>query len=357
MTDEINKNVAGCDIGTMFFHTAHFNNEENVVYNIIRNAFVELPASDDVEEMLSQNAWRYIKDGSKYYVIGEDSLRVANMFPDKVELRRPMADGVLNKDEDKKMMVLAELIESTIGRAPDDKSVLCTCVSSESIDQSVDSAFHKARITGMFKRLGWNVKIIEEAMAVVLSEKPTAIETDSMGEKHTVPYTGIAISMGGGRSNAVIAYKGLQVAGMSIAYGGDKIDKKVADATGVPLAQVTRIKEKELDFTNLNYDSDVVFALSAYYEDLIKTVFTKFATKFHEVKSQFEFPLEIVMAGGTSTPKGFCKKVEEVLGSLDLPFKISGVRHASDPRNAIVKGCLIQAAITKKRLDRGDSID
>jgi len=40
--------------------------------------------------------------GKKYFVVGEDSMRVARMFPGKVELRRPMQDGILNKEEDKK---------------------------------------------------------------------------------------------------------------------------------------------------------------------------------------------------------------------------------------------------------------
>ena len=53
---------------------------------IIRNAFVELAEMDDIEDVLKQNKWQYIKDGNKYYVVGEDSLRVAKMLNSMMRL-------------------------------------------------------------------------------------------------------------------------------------------------------------------------------------------------------------------------------------------------------------------------------
>lgn len=342
----------GVDVGTMFFQVAD-DKGGNTSISRMRNAFVELAASDDIEEVLDRNQWQYVKDGNRFFVIGEDSLRVANMFPGKVELRRPLQDGVLNKGEEKKMLVLNEMIKSSVGKAPTKSSVVCTCVSSESVDGSMDSAFHRARLKGMFKSLGWNVKVIEEGHAVVLSEAPAIVEPDGTESK----YSGIGISCGAGRTNCVLSYKGLQVTGMSVARGGDYIDQKVAEATGEPLSQVTKKKETKLDFDNIDLDDDVIFALDAYYGEMIRFVFNKFAVKFAEVKSQFEAPLEIVVAGGTSTPKGFCNKLEEVINELELPFEIKGVRPAEDPRDAVVKGCLIQAMITQRKLEKQDDIE
>lgn len=340
--------VAGVDVGTMFFQTAEQNSDGKTEIKTIRNAFVQLDKSEDIEDVLAQNNWRYIKDDEAYYVIGEDSLRVAKLFPGKIELRRPLASGVLNKDEDKKMLVLGELVKGALDEAPDDKSVVCTCVSSESVDGSSDSAFHRARLSGMFKRLGWNVKIIEEGLAVVLSERPTVI-TD---EGEEIPYSGLGISLGAGRVNCVLAYRGMQIVGMSTARSGDWIDQKVSEQLGVPLSQVTSVKEKKLDFTKLDEDDDVVYALNVYYEAMIEYVFKNFATKFKEVKSEIDAPLDIVVAGGTSMPKGFCKKLEEVVRNLNLPFEIKEVKHSSDPRNSVVKGCLTQAIITGKKLQK-----
>lgn len=353
MTDNEKGRVVAADVGTMFFQTAELGQNNAINIKTIRNAFVELADLDDIEDILKQNKWQYVRDGEHYYVIGEDSLRVARMFPGKVELRRPMQDGVLNKGEEKKMLVLAELIESSIGKASGEDSLVCTCVSSESVDGSSDSTFHKARLTGMFKRLGWNVKVIEEGLAVVLSERPVIKEADGTES----PYSGIGLSFGGGRVNCVLAYKGLPIIGMSVSKAGDFIDKQVSIQTDTPISQVAYKKEKELDFTNIDEEDDVLFALDAYYGVMIEFVFDKFAKKFAEVKSQFDAPLDIIVAGGTSMPKGFCEKVEKVIKEMNLPFKINEVKRASDPRNAVVKGCLTQALISQKKLKESKKLN
>lgn len=350
--NQSNQKVVGCDVGTMFFQVAEQEGEE-VSVNTTRNAFVELAATDDMEEVLDRNGWQYVKDGNKYFVIGEDSLRVANMFPGKVELRRPLQDGVLNKGEEKKMLVLAQLVKNSIGEAPTKTSVVTTCVSSDPVDGSVDSGFHKARLMGIFKNLGWNVKVLEEGHAVILSERPVVVEPDGSES----PYSGIGISFGAGRVNCVLAYKGLPVVGMSAARSGDWIDQRVSEATGEPISQVTKAKETKLDFENIDFDDDIVFALDAYYGEMIKYVFSRFSVKFQEVKSQFEAPLEVVVAGGTSMPKGFCTKIKNTISELDLPFEVKGVKHASEPRNAVVKGLLTQSVITARKLQKEQDID
>lgn len=334
------------DCGTMFFQVADQNEEDKFRVRSTRNAFVEIPESEDIEDTLKRNEWQYIKDSGHFYVLGEDSLRVANMFPGKVELRRPLQHGVLNKGEEKKMLVLTELIRNAIGNAPTSDSVVCTCISSEPADDSVDSSFHKARLMGMFKNLGWHCKVIEEGYGVILSENPKVEEPDG-GES---PFSGLGLSFGAGRCNCVLSYKGIQVVGMSASKSGDWVDSKVAEATGSPISQVTKAKETKLDFNNVDFDDDIVFALDAYYREMINYIFSKFASKFQEVQSQFEAPVEVVVAGGTSMPKGFCDKVQEVIGELELPFEIKGVRHASEPREAVAKGCLTQALVTQRKL-------
>jgi len=341
--------AVGVDAGTMFFQTAEKDTEGKLTFKEIRNAFVELEASEDIEQVLEQNEWQYLKDGNKYYVIGEDSMRVARMFPGRVELRRPMQGGVLNKGEDKKMLVMAKMIESSIGRPEDEKSVVCTCVSSDPVDGAVDNTFHKARLEGMFKRLGWNVKVIEEGHAVILAERPVMIEEDGK----EVPYSGLGISFGAGKVNCVLAYRGLPIIGMSAARSGDWIDQKVSDQTDTPVSQVTNIKERKLNFNSIDYDDDIIFALDAYYTNMLEYVFKNFAKKFAKVKSQFETPIDIVISGGTSMPEGFANKVKAVVDSLDLPFEIKDIIHSKDPRNAVVKGCLTQAVISQKKIEKG----
>jgi len=339
----------GVDFGTAFFQTAE-KNGSNIESQSVRNVFVEIEETGDIEQILIQNEWQYIKDNNKYYIIGEDAQRVAKIFP-KVELRRPMKDGVLNKGEDKKMIVMSKMLEDSIGKAENKESVVCFCVSSETIDANLDNTFHKARLEGMVKRLGYKPKCIEEGLAVILAERPVLIESDGSES----PYSGIGISFGGGKVNCVLAYKGLPIIGFSCKRGGDYVDKMVSEQTDTPLVQVISKKESELDFNNIDFDNDTIFALDAYYSNMIEYVFKNFAKKFQEVKSQFDSPLEIVLAGGTSMPKGFRDKVEEVVRDLDLPFEIKEIKQSSDPRNSVVKGLLTQAIITQKKMNKKEN--
>jgi hypothetical protein len=37
---------------------------------------------------------------------------------------------------------------------------------------------------------------------------------------------------------------------------------------------------------------------------------------------------------------------------MSLPFSIKEVRHARDPRNAVVEGCLAHAIVSQKKLEK-----
>ena len=71
--------ACGIDCGTMFFQTAENDKDGKLSLKEIRNAFVELEASDDIEQVLAQNDWQYVSDDKHYYVLGEDSMRVSRM--------------------------------------------------------------------------------------------------------------------------------------------------------------------------------------------------------------------------------------------------------------------------------------
>lgn len=340
--------AVGVDVGTMFFQTAELV-DDKISVSAVRNAFVEIPYSSELEEILTRNGWRYVNDGTQYFVVGDDSMQVAKLFPGSVEIRRPLQDGVLNRDEPKKSLVLSGIIESSLGKAPDENSVICTCVSSPCADAGQDSTFHAARLKAMFTRLGWNVKVIEEGLAVILSERPSVVLDDGT----EVPFSGIGMSFGAGRANCVVAYKGMQVIGMSVSRSGDWVDKQVSEQTAVPVSQVIDFKERVLNFENIDEDNDIAFALDAYYDAMLRHVVGLFAKKFTEVKSQFDKPLDVVIAGGTSMPKGFEKKLARIMSSINLPFKIGDVRKAADPRNAVCSGLLTSAQIVKNRLVKG----
>lgn len=293
--------ACGIDVGTMFFQTAENDSGGKVDTRSIRNAFTDLEMTDATKQMLDQNAFHYVTDKKNAYVIGDDAMNLARMLPGKVELRRPLQDGVLNAGEDMKMLVLNELIRSTIGKAPDKKSVVCTCVSSAPIDGSANNTFHERRLKGMFENQGWHTVIIEEALAVILSERPTIIEDDGT----ETPYTGIGVSFGAGRVNAVLAYKGVTAVGMSASRCLSK-DTLVMVADG--LKPISQIEVGETVITASGVPSKVVKVWNNGSRDKLRRI---------NCESLAAFPLDVtpdhrVLVWGRIDGKPIWKKAADV---------------------------------------------
>lgn len=61
--------AVGVDVGTMFFQTAELV-DDKISVSAVRNAFVEIPYSSELEEILTRNGWRYVNDGTQYFEIG-----------------------------------------------------------------------------------------------------------------------------------------------------------------------------------------------------------------------------------------------------------------------------------------------
>jgi len=202
------------------------------------------------------------------------------------------------------------------------------------------------------------VKVLSEQMGKAfpeLKEQYQLIENVIKEEESEVPYSGIAISIGGGRTNVCFAYRSLPIVAFSVNRAGDWVDARVAEATGTPLSQVIRHKERKLDFDQLDNDNDIIFALSSYYDELIKFIMSKFSAQFAKIKTEYDNPLPIVIGGGSSLPNGFVNRLEKVVRNLDLPFEISEVKHADDPHNAVAKGLLTSALIAQKRLGKEEN--
>ncbi len=58
-------------------------------------------------------------------------------------------------------------------------------------------------------------------------------------------------------------------------------------------------------------------------------------------------PLPIVIAGGTSKPKGFKEMFERSMKSKPFPVEVSDIRVAADPVTATARGALIAALYEK----------
>jgi hypothetical protein len=345
----------------MFLQAARdYSGDGQVVYTTVRDCYLELPHDDECEEVLRTQGVHYIRDGSKIYVLGEDAYTQAGMAefatkPGDEILKRPMRDGILNPSSPKMALsILRALMKACLekGIGPARKGeILYFSVPATPLDSSIDAGFHAAMAQAYLRdELSYDAHPMVEGLAVVYAENPKMHAKDGL-----VPYTGIGISFGAGQANFCLAEKGRSIQDFSVCRSGDWIDERVATMTGESRTKVLRVKEKYLDFDELDVSSPLILALNVYYEALIKYVFGKFAERFSNNRGTIEDPIDVVLSGGTACPKGFDTKVKKVLAGMNLPFKINEVRLAGggdkdEMLKAVAKGCYIRARQAAKKL-------
>jgi hypothetical protein len=337
------------DIGTAFIVGAEIKDGREV-FTTERDAFFAMPKDDFAEEMLADAGARVVTRGSQLFVVGEDALKFSMLTGNQQAFRRPMAHGVLNPGEEEAISMLETLIEGIVGKATFPGEVCAATVPAVPCDMPGDITFHRIVIERCLTRLGYEVKIVNEALGVIFHENPT-VQID--GE--TTPFTGVGVSFGAGMTNLVVAWRAKKLFEMAVARGGDWIDEKVAMVRNVPRPKVSAMKEKRLDLNKIDPKDTLMLALEIYYDDLIKYTLDLFERQFRGVQSSIDEPLEWVIAGGTARVPGFIERFEKALRATPMPFGLKGVRLARDPLHAPAAGALI-AAISheKKKLGEKD---
>lgn len=345
------------DIGTMFLVKGEIGSDNDPEFTVERNAFLEAASSEDTIETLKDNNWSYAQYGDKYYILGEDAIKLKNLLTvnssddgivmTKVgELRRPMKDGILNTGEEKlSVAIIQKLIGNLLGPPACKGETLCFCAPGDPVDKNLTVVFHKTMLTNFLKSLGYTVECIPEALAIIFSERPVAEDPDE-GE---APFSGIGISCGAGMLNCCLAWKKLPLINMSVAQSGDWIDREAAKTAGINVSAMTRYKEKNLDLNNVDYSDMRQASLDIFYQNMIEHALNNFAEKFSQLDSQIDVPLEIVVAGGTSMVPGFMDKFKSVISGLDLPFKVKAVKHAKNPFYTVSNGCLLKAMASENK--------
>ena len=199
-------------------------------------------------------------------------------------------------------------------------------------------------LTQILSKLGYEPVALNEALSVIYAENP------KMGDEGSeMPMSGIAISLGAGQVNVCMAVRGYPVVEFSIVGSGDYIDQQVAILSGKQPSTITKIKENQLDFNNIDYSDMAIAGLDIHYSDLLKNILKNFSNKFSESGKSYEHPVEIIVSGGTARPNGFDIKFKEILNEMDLPFEVKGVRMAEDLMNSVAKGCLVKAMQIEKK--------
>lgn len=331
------------DVGTCFLVGAELRAGKEV-FTRERDAFFSMPKEDFSEEMLTDAGAKFMERGDELFVVGEDALKLCKLTGREDSYRRPMSEGVLNPSETEAVPLLEMLISGIVGEADHKGEVIAVTIPAAPLEKDMDVTFHKIVIERHLKKSNYDVRILNEALALIFAENPTVRD-----ERGLVPFTGIGISFGGGMTNLVVAYRAKKLFEISVARGGDWIDRHVAKARNVPFGKVAHVKERKLDLGNVDTRDSLQVALEIYYEDLIRFTLERFAEHFKNSNSVIEHPMEIVVGGGTASVPGFTKKFEEMLGSVELPIEIAGVRLARDPLHAVARGALVAAVSMEKR--------
>jgi hypothetical protein len=319
----------GIDIGTMNLVAARKGTSGKTETKRMRDAFIDLPA--DARKMLKLSKTDFIEREEDVLVLGDSAMQMANMLG--ADLRRPLSDGLISAGEVDSLEVLAIMIKHLLGEPATEDEVCFFSVPAAPVDQDRDVIYHEGVFERIVTECGYEAYASNEAMAIIFAE--TAKEN----------FSGIGISFGSGMTNVALSVNTFQGLSFSVARGGDWIDKGAAKAIGATAAKICAVKESGMDLNNPeNRDQE---AIAVYYKSLIEYSLSKIAEQFIAKGDKITLtdPIPIVVSGGTSMIGGFMEFFEKVFKKKRrrFPIKVSEVRHAGSPLNAVAYGLLIQA--------------
>jgi actin-like ATPase involved in cell morphogenesis len=297
--------------------------------------------------MLKRQRIPFVEKAGKIHIVGQHAFNYAQIFS-AAELKRPMKSGLLNPTEKDSLPVLNAIIGELLGDATD-KETCVYCVPSKPIDVQREVSYHEDVLRTIIEQYGYNVKKIEEAVALGYEG---LVDTQ---------LTGIAISMGAGMCNIAVMYQGMTALSFSVSRGGDWIDDNVSMDTGVSKAKVTNIKESSstLDLSSATYqniyeedteEANVLIAIRSYYGALVNYLLTNLKVQFDGVENVPNFPeaVPIVIGGGTSLVKGFLDVFNEQFDQNDFPIPVSEIILIEDAHTAVARGCLSEAQLIEE---------
>jgi hypothetical protein len=207
-----------------------------------------------------------------------------------------------------------------------------------------------------------NIDYHQQVLNLIISgyQTTSTIKTASIKESHalvlkeTADATGIGISWGAGTVTVSYVLWGTEIYSFSWIGAGDWIDTSVAVRHGYDPESprkkssetpttVCRVKEK-IDLTQ-NYTTRLELDIILHYRILIQNVIRGIVQGFidNETSARIDKPIDVCMAGGTSSPAGFEEMVAQLFSEEKPPFAINKVVRCKDPLFAVAEGCLMAA--------------
>jgi len=319
----------GLDVGTMNLVAARQENGK-VTTKRLRDAFLDLPIQS--KKLLKLSGADFVERGDQLLIVGDAAMEMAVMFGR--EARRPLHRGLVSSSEMDALEVVAYMIETILGAPQKEKEVCYYSIPASPIDNpQKDVIYHKRLFERVISDCGYTPISSNEAMSIIFSE--------CMQEN----FSGLALSFGSGMTNIALANLSLECMSFSVEVGGDWIDQGAARSIGSTASQMCSLKEEGIDLMNPQNRPEE--ALSFYYKELIEYVLDNVAKQFRQqnLGMSIKKELPIVVSGGTSLAGNFLEFFAEVFDrkTQSFPFKVSEIRHADNPLNAVAQGLLIQA--------------
>lgn len=325
------------DVGTYNLIATSRDDKGNIVYKREVNAFLEVPLDNRfVFNMMKKAGVPLIEREKTAYALGEAAVTMAYTMS-QLELKRPMVSGCVNPKEQDAFQILNIMIHSLLDSVQADGELLYYCVPANAINEETDADYHGKLLEAIFKAYrsekGYKVDAhpINEALALVYAELAAKA------------YTGIGISFGGGMVNVCYAMFGNPVFTFAIANSGDWIDKQAARATGETSTFINKEKTK-IDLSK-QPTTLVERAIQTQYRLMIEHTVTGIQQGLANIAKTVhsDKPVDVVIAGGTSSPNGFTTLFKEALASAKLPIQIGEVIKPKDPLYSVARGCLLAA--------------
>ena len=327
----------GLDAGTAFIYCAQKNGPQ-VSFKSQRNAFFDIEAGDFSKDILKRSNVKYIRKADKFYVVGDDAMKFANIFAKNT--RRPLQSGVISAQEEDALPIVELIIKNTLGAHRHKYETVYYSVPGNPVDADFNTIYHENILASMLKRWDYTPKPINEGLAVIYAE----LTEDN--------FTGIGISLGGGMANVCFANLSVPVFSFSVARAGDWIDSEVARVTNETMSRVTYLKETSLDLSKPEEEmSKIEHALSIYYRYLLEYILGHIKREFSANAKipRLETPVPMVVSGGTAMPKGFLGLFKEIVHKTALPIQIGEIRLAANPLTSVAKGALVAAIADRRR--------
>jgi actin-related protein len=355
-------NHIGIDIGTKTVVVA-YRGEKEIEYLSEINGYWPFERSNPfVEQMLddpnkkrsdgTQRPARWIKLGDAAIVLGRDAEELAYAKNDT--LLRPMAEGGITQDE-QAMTVLAaivqgliEMVEKDCGNFHDEGVKICYCTTAPAINKENNIDYHE-RVVNMI--IGGYESAVPLSYSSIKESHAIVLDMDEGGEG-----TGIGISWGAGTVTVSYVKYGMEIYSFCWVGAGDWIDNQVAMRHGYVADTPKTMKKKSketpttiakrkqtVDLTpgkmaDDRLDMDIILHYDLLIDNVVFGIIQGFVE--NESEARIEEAINVYMAGGTSSPKGFEERVATRFEENETPFNIGKIIKSDKPLFCVATGCL-----------------